>query len=288
MRKRKFEVKKVTPHCGAEVRGIDLSQPLDTDTIEALERALAEHCVLFFRDQELSPERLKRLGRYFGKLHLHPSWHRLVKGHPEIMELFTDENSKRIAGEDWHSDVSCDSAPPLGTILYMLEVPPVGGDTLFASMYAAFETLSAPMQQFLQGMTAVHDGEQVYRGRYEGVEDKDKTFPRAEHPVVRTHPVSGRSALFVNRIFTTHIMELAKPESAALLRMLYAHVGQPAFQCRFRWQPGSVAFWDNRCTQHFALWDYYPNRRHGLRVTIQGDVPFYRPESNGPEAIPGS
>ena len=279
MRRQKLELKKVTPHCGAEVRGIDLSQPLEAGTIEALEMALAEHCVLFFRDQELAPEQLKRLGRYFGKLHLHPAWPRLVKGHPEIMELLTDQNSKRVAGEDWHSDVSCDKEPPLGTILYMLEVPPVGGDTLFANMYAAFETLSAPMQRFLNGMTALHDGEQAYRGRYEGVEDENKTFPRAEHPVVRTHPVSGRGALFVNRIFTTRILDLAKPETDALLGMLFDHVAQPDFQCRFRWEPGSVAFWDNRCTQHFALWDYYPNRRHGLRVTIRGDTPFYRPGS---------
>lgn len=277
MKLQKLELKQVTPYCGVEARGIDLSQPLDGRTIETLTTALAEHCVLFFRDQELTPAQQKALGRHFGELHIHPAWPRLVEGHPEIMEIYADENTKRIAGEDWHSDVSCDPEPPLGTILYMLETPPVGGDTLFANMYTAFEGLSARMQGFLEGMTAVHDGEHVYRGRYEGAQEAGKTYPRSEHPVIRTHPVSGRKLLFVNRIFTTRIVQLSQRESDAALKMLFEHIEQPEFQCRFQWQPGSVAFWDNRCAQHHALWDYYPNRRRGLRVTIKGDAPFYRP-----------
>ena len=272
-----IEFTKVTPCCGAEVRGIDLSQPLDARMIETLQTALAEHCVLFFHDQAMTPSQQKSLGRHFGKLHLHPAWPRILEGHPEIMEIYTDENSKRIAGEDWHSDVSCDAEPPLGTILQMIEVPPVGGDTLFANMYAAFESLSGPMQRFLQEMSAVHDGEHVYYGRYESVKEDHKTYPRSEHPVVRTHPVSRRQALFVNRTFTTRIVELEKYESDAVLRMLLEHIERPEFQCRFQWQPNSVAFWDNRCAQHHAMWDYYPNRRRGLRVTIQGDAPVYRP-----------
>jgi len=272
-----LEFTKVTPYCGAEVRGIDLSQPLDARTVETLQTALAEHCVLFFRGQEMTPAQHKALGGHFGELHIHPAWPRVVEGHPEVMEIFTDENSKGIAGEDWHSDVSCDAEPPLGTILQMIEVPPVGGDTLFASMYAAFESLSEPMQRFLQGLTAEHDGEHVYSGRYQGVNEERRTYPRSEHPVVRTHPVSGRHALFVNRIFTTRIVELEKHESDGVLRMLYEHIERPEFQCRFQWQPGSVAFWDNRCAQHHAMWDYHPNRRRGLRVTIQGDAPVYRP-----------
>jgi taurine dioxygenase len=159
----------------------------------------------------------------------------------------------------------------------MHEVPPVGGDTLFASMYAAYEALSDPMKRFLEGMTAIHDGEHVYRGRYEGVRAGGAAFPRAEHPVIRTHPVTGRKALFVNGVFTTRITQLERKESDAVLGMLYRHVETPEFQCRFRWRPGSVAFWDNRCAQHHAMWDYYPNRRRGLRVTIRGDRPFYRP-----------
>ncbi len=272
---RSLELRKVTPYCGADVRGVDLSQPLDERLIETLRTALAEHCVLFFRSQKMTPEQQKTLGRCFGELHIHPAWPRLVEGHPEIMEIFTDENTQRIAGEDWHSDVSCDPEPPLGTILYMLETPPAGGDTLFANMYAAFERLSAPMQRFLESMTAVHDGEYVYHGRYEVRKKESETYPRSEHPVVRTHPVSGRKALFVNRIFTTRIVELTQSESDVVLQMLFRHIELPEFQCRFHWKPGSVAFWDNRCAQHHALWDYYPNRRRGLRVTIRGDAPFY-------------
>ena len=276
MKPASLEIAKVTPNCGAEVCGIDLSRQLDGQTIDALKSALAEHCVLFFRNQKMTPEQQKTLGRHFGELHIHPAWPRLVEGHPEVMEIYADENSKRIAGEDWHSDVSCDSEPPLGTILQMLEVPPVGGDTLFANMVAVFESLSSSMQRFLEGLTAVHDGEATYRGRYEGVSDEGKSYPRNEHPVVRTHPVSGRNTLFVNRIFTTRIVELGQKESDAVLKMLFERVEQPEFQCRFQWLEGSVAFWDNRCAQHHALWDYYPNRRRGLRVTIKGDAPFFQ------------
>ena len=271
-----LDIRQVTPHCGAEVHGLDLSRPLDDATVSALNKALAEHCVLFFRDQTLTPEQQKAVGQYFGELHLHPAWPRMLAGHPEIMVIYTDANSKRIAGEDWHSDVSCDPEPPLGSILYMLEVPPVGGDTLFASMYAAYETLSTPIKRMLEGMTALHDGEATYRGRYDGAKEEGKTYPRAEHPVVRTHPVSGRPALFVNRIFTTRIVQLAEHESDALLEMLFKHLEAPEFQCRFRWRTGSMAFWDNRCAQHHALWDYYPQTRRGLRVTIKGDRPFFR------------
>jgi taurine dioxygenase len=144
---------------------------------------------------------------------------------------------------------------------------------MFANMYRAFACLSAPMQEFLDGMTALHDGEAAYRDRYEGMKNKEKDYPRAEHPIVRTHPLSKRKALFVNRIFTTRILGLADSESDALLDMIFAHIARPEFQCRFRWEPGSVAFWDNRCTQHMALWDYFPHERRALRVTINGDEP---------------
>lgn len=268
-----LEFDPVTACCGAEVRGLDLSQPVEEAAVDALKTGLAEYSVLFFRDQTMTPEQQKTLGRYFGELHVHPAWPRILEGHPEIMEIYSDENTQRIAGEQWHSDVSCDPEPPLGTILQMLEVPPVGGDTLFANMCAAFEALSPPMQRFLEGLTALHDGEYVYRGRYQGADEEGKTYPRAEHPVVRTHPVSGRKALFVNRIFTSRIVELTTHESQALLAAVLEHLERPEFQCRFRWKPGSVAFWDNRCAQHHAIWDYYPHRRRGLRVTIKGDRP---------------
>ena len=277
MNSHSIELTKVTSHCGAEVRGLDLSQSLEAGQVSSLEAALAAHCVLFFRDHRLTPAEQKALGRRFGELHLHPAWPRLVEGHPEVMEIYSDENTKRIAGEDWHSDVSCDAEPPLGTILYMLEVPPSGGDTLFANMVAVFESLSDAMQRVLEGLTAAHDGESVYRGRYAGAVEEGKTYPRAVHPVVRTHPVSGKKALFVNRIFTQSIVELERRESDAILKMLFEQVERPEFQCRFQWRPGSVAFWDNRCAQHYALWDYYPHRRRALRVTIKGSAPFYRP-----------
>jgi taurine dioxygenase len=270
-----IQVQKLTPHAGAEIHGVDLARPLDERTFKEIHDALIEHGVIFFRDQHLTPDEQKAFGRLFGELHLHPAAPSLLDGHPEILVIHADETSKRVAGEEWHSDVSCDLEPPMGSILYMHELPPVGGDTLFASMHAAYDTLSAPMQRFLEPLTAMHEGEHVYRGRY-GVKDEGRVFPKAEHPVIRTHPVSGRKALFVNRGFTTRIVGLKKAESAAVLDFLFRHVETPELHCRFRWQPRSVAFWDNRAVQHHAMWDYYPQRRHGHRVTIKGDAPFYR------------
>jgi taurine dioxygenase len=161
----------------------------------------------------------------------------------------------------------------MGSILYLTEIPPDGGgDTLFANMYLAYEALSEPVRKLIDGMTAIHDGAPYYRGRYSA--DPDKKYPRSEHPVVRTHPVTRRKVLFVNRMFTTRIAGLGKAESDAILEMLWRHVETPEFSVRFKWQPKSIAFWDNRCAQHRAVWDYYPNRRYGHRVTICGDKPF--------------
>jgi taurine dioxygenase len=270
-----IQVEKLTPHAGAEIRGADLSRPLDERTFKEIHAALIDNGVIFFRDQHLTPAQQKAFGRLFGELHLHPAAPKEVPEHPEILVIHADENSKHVAGENWHSDVSCDLEPPMGSILYMHELPPVGGDTLFASMYAAYDALSEPMKRMLEPLTAMHEGEHVYRGRY-GVNDTGKVFPKAEHPIVRTHPVSGRKALYVNGGFTTRIVQLKRAESDALLHFLYRHVETPEFHCRFRWQVNSVAFWDNRCMQHHAMWDYYPQRRHGHRVTIKGDKPFYR------------
>jgi len=270
-----IQVDKLTPHAGAEIRGVDLSQPLDERTFKEIHDALIDSGVIFFRDQHLTPDQQKAFGRLFGELHMHPAAPRELADHPEILVIHADEKSKHVAGENWHSDVSCDLEPPMGSILYMHELPPVGGDTLFASMYAAYEALSEPMKRLLEPLTAMHEGEHVYRGRY-GVDDTGKTFPKAEHPVVRTHPVSGRKALYVNGGFTTRIVQLKRPESDALLQFLYRHVETPEFHCRFRWQVNSIAFWDNRCMQHHAMWDYYPQRRHGHRVTVRGDKPFHR------------
>jgi taurine dioxygenase len=269
-----IRVEKVTPLIGAEIDGVDLSQPLDERTLKEIHEAFTENQVIFFRDQKLTVEQHKNFGRLFGELVVHPAAPSLVDGHPEILVIHADETSKHVAGENWHTDVSCDPTPPLGSMLYMHELPPVGGDTLFASMYAAYEALSEPMKRFLEPLTAIHDGDHVYRGRY-GVEESGKVYPKAEHPVVRTHPVSGKRALYVNRGFTTKIPQLKRPESNAVLEMLYQHIEIPEFQCRFRWKVNSLAFWDNRCVQHHAMWDYFPQRRHGHRVTIKGDKPFF-------------
>ena len=269
-----IEVHKSTPNIGAEILGVDLSKPLGNQQFQEVHDALMDHLVIFFRNQRVNAEQHKAFGRRFGGLHMHPAAPSVLPGHPEIFVIKADEKSARVAGEDWHSDVSCDPAPPMGSILYLTEVPPDGGgDTMFANMYLAYETLSEPIRKLIDGLSAIHDGEHVYRGRY-GVDDTGKTFPRSEHPIVRTHPITGKKGLFVNRTFTTRIVGLRKHESDAILEMLYRHVETPEFCVRFKWQPNSIAFWDNRCVQHQALWDYYPNKRYGHRVTICGDKPY--------------
>ena len=271
-----IQVKPVSPVVGAEVFGVDLTVPLTAEAFEALQSALMTHLVLFFRDQDLSFEQHKQFGRFFGKLHVHPAAPKAAD-HPEIFVVHADETVQFVAGETWHSDVSCDVEPPMGSILRVEQVPTTGGDTLFASMYAAYEALSDAMQRLLVELTAVHEGRQYYVGRYGGDHLRDGDYPSAEHPAVRTHPVTGRNALYVNEGFTTGFKELKKTESDALLSFLRQHCASPEFQCRFRWQRNSVAFWDNRCTQHQAIWDYFPEVRHGYRVTVQGDQPYYRP-----------
>jgi taurine dioxygenase len=264
----------VTPRIGAYVEGVTLAKLLSNRQVEELHQAFMEHQVLFFRDQPLDVESHKRFGRYFGELHIHPNTPG-PEGHPEILPIHADANSKRVSGEYWHSDVSCDEEPPLGSILYLDTVPPCGGDTLFASQTAAYDALSPRMKVYLEGLTATHSGDHVYRrtNLLVGRDDKGKVFPKASHPVVRTHPVTKRKALFVNGHFTTHIDGLAPEESRAILNYLCEHSTREEFQVRFCWQPHSVAFWDNRCVQHLAIWDYYPRTRSGRRVTIKGDRP---------------
>ncbi len=270
---RRITVDKLTPAIGAEVSGVDLSEPIDGAQLAEIKRALTENLVIFFRDQAHSPARHLAFGRLFGDLHLHPAAPH-EPGLPELMTIYTDKSSVRANGEGWHSDVSCDLEPPMGSILHIRQCPPQGGDTLFASMYAAYEALSERMRAYLDGLTAIHDGEHVYRGLYANIGEPDRaSYPSAEHPVVRTHPVSGRKALYVNRGFTTRLLGIPVDESDGVLRYLFEHMENPLFQCRFRWRPGSVAFWDNRCTQHRAMWDYWPNVRAGYRVTIKGERP---------------
>jgi taurine dioxygenase len=270
---RTIGVDKLTPIIGAEIDRIDLSKPLQGEQLEEVRRALAENLVIFFRDQHITKEQHLAFGRLFGPLHIHPAAPS-EPGMAEMMIIHADRDSPRANGEGWHTDVSCEPEPPMGSILYIRTCPPKGGDTLFASMYAAYEALSDRMKQYLDGMTAQHDSEHVYRGTYAnyGVTDKQQ-YPRAEHPVVRTHPVTGRKALYVNRGFTTHLKGVPADESAGILSYLFQHIENPIFQCRFRWRENSIAFWDNRCAQHRAMWDYWPHTRSGNRVTVAGDRP---------------
>lgn len=270
---RRITVDAVTPIIGAEVGGIDLGN-VDDEAWGEIERAFAEHLVVFFRDQDLSPDQHKAIGRRLGELHVHPAAPSLP-GHREVMIIHADKRSKVVAGNGWHTDVSCDERPPLGTILYLTTVPPTGGDTMFASMYAAHDDLSDAMKAFLAPLSAKHESLHVYAGRYGSKEEdsRDGAFPEAVHPVVRTHPVTGRRALYVNRAFTTRILGLAAAESRAVLDFLFAHQESPKYQCRFRWQPNSVAMWDNRCAQHYAIWDYFPQVRSGVRVSVIGERP---------------
>ena len=231
------------------------------------------HLVLFFRDQQITPEQQLNFGYHFGELHIHPAAP-YAHDNPKLMVIHTDADSKRNNGAGWHSDVSADEEPPLGSILHLHRVPPSGGDTLFANMYAAFDALSEPIRQLLRDLQARHVSD--YTGVY-GDHRPQREFPAAIHPVVRTHPVTGRQALFVNSGFTKRILGTTRTESDTLLDMLFKHVTNPAFQCRFQWQPNSIAMWDNRCVQHLAIWDYYPEMRSGIRVTVKGDRPFYQP-----------
>lgn len=264
----------VTPAIGARVSGIDLRAPLSDAVVAALEAALADRLVLFFRDQPLSLDQLAAFGRRFGRPHTHPTTPDLP-GHPGVMAIHTEPDSKTYAGRMWHSDVSCDIEPPLGSILHLHRIPPCGGDTLFMSAVAAFEALSPAMQGFLEGLSARHEGAHNLGGYFgaRAQDLRDGTIPEAVHPVVRTHPVTGRKALFVNETFTTRIEGLAPAESRALLDLLYRHINRPEFQCRLRWQADTIAFWDNRAAQHMALRDYSAIRS-GHRFTIAGDRPF--------------
>ena len=265
-------IRKVTPAIGAEISGVDLSGPLSNSQVSALHDALMAHQVIFFRDQTMDVDQHKAFGRLFGELLVHPAARAEIEGHPEIRVVHADEKNTTVTGEVWHSDLSCNAEPPMGSILYMQQTPDEGGDTAFANMYLAYDTLSEPIKRLCDGLTALHTSAHVFTRDAYG--RSDKTYPEAVHPVVRTHPVTKRKCLFVNRGFTTRITELKKPESDALLQMLFRHIETPEFQCRFRWRKNSVAFWDNRAALHRAIFDYHPAVRHGHRVTIQGDRPF--------------
>lgn len=263
------------PNLGAEIYGVDLSQDVPDDQFAEIQDAFLKYQVLFFKDQkEIPPEQHVKFGKRFGPLHAHPAAPTMV-GHPEIFEIHATKDSKIANGEFWHSDVSCDETPPLGTMLQIHIAPPCGGDTMFSDMYAAYDDLSEPIKSMLEGLSALHSSEHIYKGRYSdrGRQDADIDCPQAVHPIVRTHPDTGRKSLFVNRTFTTKILGLSDRESEALLALLFEHAEHINYQIRFRWTLNDMAFWDNRCCMHRAIWDYWPAERKGRRVTVKGDRP---------------
>ncbi len=274
MSKTSIKITPVTPTIGAEMEGFDLRAiPDDDSLLETVKCALQKHLVLFFRDQQLCPASLQAIGRRIGPLHRHPQGD--IEGFDGVISVHTDRNSTTFGGSKWHADATCDSEPPTASLLYMEKVPNFGGDTLFANVHAAFETLSVPMKKFLEELTAVHTSARHYGGYFGTAREntRDGSFPESIHPVVAVHPESGRKALYVNEIFTASVCELEPAESTALLGFLFAHISHPRFQCRFKWRTHSAALWDNRATQHLAVWDYWPETRSGLRVTMQGAMP---------------
>ena len=267
-----IRVRRMSPALGAEISGIDLRRPLGNQTFQELHDALVDNQVIFFRDQDITMEEHKQFGRRFGPLHVHP----VVpgpEGHPEILELHSDEKVQYSASA-WHSDVSFEKTPNLGSMLIARVMPEAGGDTEFASMHAAYEGLSDKWRHFLSDLEAEHASEHVF-GRPKNENDYR---PKCVHPVLRTHPVSGRTGIFVNNVFTTKIIGMKPKESSAVLEFLYRHIETPEFHVRFKWEVNSIAFWDNRSTQHRAIADYFPQTRTMQRVTIMSDdVPHYTP-----------
>lgn len=260
---------------GAEIGGVELSQPLGDDAVAAIRHALLTHLVVFFRDQSLSPSGLVDFGRRFGTLGRYPFVDGL-RDHPEVIEVTKLEHERANFGGVWHSDTTYLSEPPMGSMLFAVEVPPVGGDTLFANMFMAYERLSDGMKRLLAGLRAVSTSTKadVTRTREDrtGGDDKRREYV-AEHPVVRTHPETGRKALYVNVGHTVRFKDMTEEESAPLLGFLYQQQTRPEFTCRFSWRPGSIALWDNRCAQHNPVNDYHGYRRLMHRITLQGDRP---------------
>jgi taurine dioxygenase len=268
-----FEARLKSPCLGAEISGVDLSQPLSEPLARELDRALVEFKVLFFREQDLTPEAHVAFAKHFGELEVHPF---LPEGDvPELIRFAKDEE---VVGVEniWHSDVSWREIPSLGSVLRAHEVPEVGGDTLWVDMEAVYAGLSESLKKEIEGKYAIHDFVHTFGIGLSEEEraEKRKQFPPARHPMVRTHPISGRRCVYVNAIFTHHVDGLPKEESDDLLDRLHREVEVPEYQVRFHWEPDSIAFWDNRSTQHLAASDYWPQKRVMERLTIIGDRPF--------------
>ncbi|MFP6616383.1 MAG: TauD/TfdA family dioxygenase [Candidatus Hydrogenedentota bacterium] len=278
-----IDVKPVAGALGAEIKGIDLSAPMADDLFAETRDAFLEFHVIFFRDQTLTPDQQTDFGRRFGTLNIHP-YITALNGHPEIIPIVKEKGDKANFGGGWHSDMSFLLEPALGSVLYALDSPSFGGDTLWANQIAAYDALSDGLKETLSGLNAIHSASSQYG--YGGESDRNNAKRKSMevavteeaeatviHPVVRTHPDTGEKALYVNPPFTVNFEGWTKRESRPLLQFLYEHCTSEQFTCRFRWEPKSLAFWDNRCTQHYALNDYDGQRREMHRVTIDGDRP---------------
>jgi taurine dioxygenase len=284
-RDRGFEVNLVCGAGGAEIGGIDASRPLAPEVVAELRRALAEHCVIFLRDQVLTPEQQKAFARHFGPLAQTP-FIKPLDGHPEMMRIVREpqEAKKLNFGGRWHTDMTFSPEPVLGTCLYARESPAVGGDTIWTNQMLAFEALSPAMQRMLERLTVMHSAKRSYgpQGTYADDDLKSMRIQASEsalkeqpHPCIRTHPETGRKILYVNWVYAIRFQDMTEEESAPLLDFLNRHSQRPEFQIRFRWRQGSLALWDNRSTQHIAVNDYPGYRRVMDRVTIAGDKPYY-------------
>ena len=280
-----IEVRPIAGTMGAEISGIDLSKPLGNSEADDLQRALMDHKAIFLRDQELTPEDHLRIAGTFGDVYRVP----FVKArddYPDIIDIVKEpaDAGKYNFGGVWHSDASFDEVPPMGSVLYSLQSPPYGGDTLWTNMEAAYEALSDGMKALLDGMNAMHSGERNYgsKGYFTDADNQsvsmdinpdDSGDTRIAHPVVRTHPVTGKKSLYINPVYTICFEDMTEEESAPLLSFLHQHAIRPEFTCRFSWTTNAVAIWDNRCTMHFAINDYDGHRRHMNRVTMAGERP---------------
>lgn len=273
-----FEIEPIGPTIGAEIHGLDLTRPPDAETFRALEAALIAHKVVYLRDQEIGTRQHVAIGRMLGALEVHPF--RPAGEFPEIMVLDNHRDNPVLSTDVWHSDTTFRECPTKYSILRCLEIPATGGDTIWADMCAAHDGLSEPLRAMIGGLDAVHDFKNfrvLFADSEEGRERlrrMEELYPNPTHPVVRTHPVTGHKALFVNPQFTLRIDGMTEGESGMLLDLLFRQAQVPEIQFRLRWKPGTIAFWDNRSTQHYAANDYYPNRRHMERVAVIGDRPF--------------
>ncbi|MSP88590.1 MAG: taurine dioxygenase [Alphaproteobacteria bacterium] len=283
---RTITVTPITDQIGAEIGGVDLARELSQETFAEIHRAFLDHLVVFFRDQTLTPDRQIAFARCFGPLIVDP-FMKSPEGRPELMVVIKDAQERFAFGEGWHTDSTFLEKPPLGSFLYALDVPPRGGDTLFSNQYLAFETLSPGSRRMLDGMKTIHGAASYNQSITAGKFGADRTMKlradaamnaamegEVEHPAVRTHPESGRKALFVNRAYTLRFKDWTAGESQPLLNHLCAHSERPEFTCRFRWTPGTLALWDNRCALHNPINDYHGHRRVMHRVVVQGDRPF--------------